>query len=102
MTLMAWDLCLFNAVGADPKDADWPEYLGNKERNLFSPLQQINRANVSQLEIAWSYETGDKGEYQANNLIVGGVLYTASPSRKVIALDAATGRELWKLSLIHT
>src|SRR5207249_11881440 len=45
---------------------------------------------------AWTYDTGDKGEYQANNLIIAGVLYTASPTRKVIALDAATGRELWK------
>src|SRR5438045_9722612 len=43
-----------------------------------------------------TYDTGDKGEYQANNLIVASVLYTASPTRKVIALDAATGRELWK------
>ena len=76
--------------------ADWPSYLGGNERNLFSPLQQINRSNVSQLEVAWTYDTGDKGEYQANNLIVDEVLYTASPARKVIALDAATGKELWK------
>jgi quinoprotein glucose dehydrogenase len=83
-------------VGADPAQADWPVYLGGKERNLYSPLQQINRNNVSQLEVAWTYDTGDKSEYQANNLIVDGVLYTASPTRKIIALDAATGRELWK------
>ena len=48
------------------------------------------------MKVAWTYDTGDKGEYQANNLIIAGVLYTASPTRKVIALDAATGRELWK------
>ena len=77
-------------------EADWPTYLGAKERNLYSPLNQINRANVSQLKVAWTYDTGDKGEYQANNLIINGVLYTASPTRKVIALDAATGKELWK------
>jgi quinoprotein glucose dehydrogenase len=94
--LMAWAFCSINAEGADTKDADWPEYLGGKARNLYSPLQQINRDNVSQLEVAWTYETGDKGEYQANNLVVDGVLYTPSPSRKVIALDAATGKELWK------
>ncbi|HYE31743.1 MAG TPA: pyrroloquinoline quinone-dependent dehydrogenase [Methylomirabilota bacterium] len=75
---------------------DWPVYLGDKARNLYSPLAQINRTNVSQLKVAWAYDTGDKGEFQANNLIIKGVLYTASPSRKVIALDAATGRELWK------
>ncbi|MEO8351626.1 MAG: PQQ-binding-like beta-propeller repeat protein [Chthoniobacteraceae bacterium] len=82
--------------GADPENVDWPVYLGGKGRSLYSPLQQINHDNVSHLEVAWTYETGDKGEYQANNLIVDGVLYTPSPSRKVIALDAATGKELWK------
>ena len=82
--------------GAEPKNADWPEYLGGKERSLYSPLAQIHRENVGQLEVAWTYDTGDKGEYQANNLVVDGVLYTPSPSRKLIALDAATGKELWK------
>ena len=75
---------------------DWSAYLGSKARNLYSPLRQICRSNVTQLTVAWTYDTGDKGEYQANNLIVNGVLYTPSPTRKVIALDAASGRELWK------
>ncbi|MSU19768.1 MAG: pyrroloquinoline quinone-dependent dehydrogenase [Pedosphaera sp.] len=77
-------------------DADWSTYLGDKGRSHYSPLRQINRRNVTQLKVAWTYDTGDKGEYQANNLIINGVLYTPSPTRKVIALDAATGRELWK------
>jgi quinoprotein glucose dehydrogenase len=81
---------------ASSTNSDWPAYLGDKGRSLYSPLAQINRSNVAQLKVAWTYDTGDKGEYQANNLIVAGVLYTASPSRKVIALDAGTGRELWK------
>lgn len=75
--------------------SEWPDYLGDKARTLHSPLRQINRSNVAQLEVAWTYDTGEKGEYQANNLIVGGVLYTATPSRRVIALDAATGHERW-------
>ena len=93
--LIAVCLCSIGVSAADPENADWRVYLGGKQRNLYSPLQQINGANVSQLEVAWTYETGDKGEYQANNLIVNGVLYTPSPTRKVIALDAATGKELW-------
>ena len=80
------------ALGVDAKEnADWPVYLGGKERNLYSTLKQINRDNVSKLEVAWTFETGDKAEYQANNLIVDGLLYTPTPSRKVVALDAATG-----------
>jgi quinoprotein glucose dehydrogenase len=82
--------------GAEKSNVDWPSYLGGKERNLYSPIDQIHRGNVGELEVAWTYETGDKGEYQANNLIVDGVLYTPSPTRKVIALDAGTGKELWK------
>ncbi len=77
-------------------DTDWPTYLGDKHRANYSPLRQIDRGNVAQLKVAWTYDTGEKGEYQCNNLVVGGVLYTATSSRRVIALDAATGRELWK------
>jgi quinoprotein glucose dehydrogenase len=84
------------AATAAQTSADWSTYLGNKQRSLYSPLEQINRTNVAKLEVAWSYDTGEKGEYQCNNLILAGVLYTATSSRKVIALDAATGREIWK------
>ena len=91
------------SISAASKDkardtVDWPTYLGDKARSLYSPLRQIHRKNVSQLQIAWRYDTGDIGEYQANNLIIAGVLYTASPKRNVIALDAETGKELWKWS----
>src|SRR6185436_17927408 len=94
---LASALALVGAVrAASPANIDWPAYHGDKGRSLYSPLGQINRSNVAQLKVAWTYDTGDKGEYQANNLIVAGVLYTASPTRKVIALDAGTGRELWR------
>lgn len=75
---------------------NWSTYLGDKSRTHFSPLTQITRANVNTLEVAWTFETGDRGEYQANNLVIDGVLYTATPARKVIALDAATGKERWR------
>jgi quinoprotein glucose dehydrogenase len=85
------------AFAATPlPNTDWSTYLGDKHRSLYSPLKQIDRTNVARLQVAWTYDTGEKGEYQANNLIVGGILYTATPSRRVIALDAATGREIWK------
>eukprot|EP01035_Chromulina_nebulosa_P047889 gene47889-64952_t len=60
------------AAATPPPSADWPAYLGNSHRNLYSPLDQINRSNVAQLQVAWTYDTGEKGEYQANNLIVAG------------------------------
>jgi len=95
LALVTLSLYSIPASGADRKNANWQEYLGGKERSLYSPLEQINRENVSRLEVAWIYDTGDKAEYQANNLVVDGVLYTPTPRRKVIALDAATGTEIW-------
>ena len=84
------------APGVFAQSADWGTYLGDKHRANYSTLKQIDRGNVAQLKVAWTYDTGEKGEYQCNNLVVGGVLYTATSNRIVIALDAATGRELWK------
>jgi quinoprotein glucose dehydrogenase len=86
-------MCLAMVQG---QDVDWPVYLGGKERNLYSSLNQINAENVTKLKVAWTYETGNEAEYQANNLIVGGVLYTPTATRKIVALDAATGKELWQ------
>src|SRR5687768_3236745 len=80
---------------ARPNDQDWPVYLGDKAATHYSTLNQVNKENVSRLRAAWSHDTGDRGEFQSNGLIIGGVLYTASSSRKVIALNAATGKHIW-------
>ena len=75
---------------------DWPAYLGGAHRNQYSNLDQIDRDNVGQLEMAWTFETGDTGQFQANPIIVGGLLYIPSPARKVFAVDATTGEEVWR------
>src|SRR2546428_5593217 len=99
---LASALAFADASGAASEpNSDWPAYLGDTGRSLYSPLRQINRSNVARLKVAWTYDTGDKGEYQANDLIVAGVLYTASPTRKVIALDASTGQRLWQYQAQH-
>ncbi len=92
---ISWVGLALCAEGAKPDNADWPVYLGGKERNLYSPLDQINRQNVGRLKVAWTYETGEKAEYQANNLIVDRVLFTPTQTRKIVALNAATGKEVW-------
>ena len=83
--------------------ADWATYLGHPTSNQYSTLDQINKGNVTQLELAWTYLTGDSANYQTNNLIVDGWLYTATPHSRVVALDGATGKELWTFdpSKIH-
>ena len=74
---------------------EWPVWGGNFENTHYSPLTQINRSNVRQLSVAWSYETGEKGGLQTSPIIVDGVLYGISPAQKVFALDAGTGKVLW-------
>ena len=86
------------SLGAQTRTVDWPIVGGNSDNTHYSTLNQITPANVSRLQVAWTYDTRDawKGsEMQSNPIVVGGVLYAASPKLRVFALDAATGRELW-------
>src|SRR5271170_1698107 len=84
------------ASAEDKPQADWPVYGGQLAQNHYSPLGQINRDNVKDLQVAWTFDTGEKGGFQSSPIIVGGTLYSYTPSQKVIALDAATGKLLWK------
>ncbi len=77
-------------------DQDWPEYLGGPDRSHYSPLDQINASNVATLRMAWEYHTGDFGQMQCNPIIVHGVLYGATGTSQIFAVDAATGRSLWR------
>lgn len=76
--------------------SDWPSFGGQPSNDHYSKLTQINRSNVSKLKVAWTYETGEDGGMETNPLIVGRTLYSYTPSQKVIALDAVTGKLLWK------
>jgi quinoprotein glucose dehydrogenase len=79
---------------------DWPVYLGDKAASHYSSLTQITPENVSRLEVAWTFHAGDLREgstqIQCNPLIIDGVLYATTPQSKVVAIEAATGRELWR------
>lgn len=77
-------------------DTDWAEYLGGPDRNHYSSLTQINKDNVSQLKVAWEYHSLDSGQVQCNPIIVKGKLYGVTASNHLFALDASTGKELWK------
>ncbi len=81
---------------APTTDHDWPAYNGGRDGDHYSALKQIDRGNVSQLQVAWQFDTGEKGGMQSNPVIVGRVLYAYTPSQKVVALDAVTGKLLWK------
>ncbi len=91
-------LCLAYICVADARagsGTDWPAYGGGHEKNRHSTLAQIHRGNVKQLELAWRYDTGEKGDTQTQPIVVGRVLYGYTPEHKTFALDAATGKHLW-------
>ena len=71
----------------------WDQYLGGADSSQFSSLAQIDKSNVGQLEVAWTYPTDEN--YLFNPLVVGGMMYVLAKGRSIVALDAATGRELW-------
>lgn len=78
-------------------EEEWREYLGGPERNHYSTLTQIDLTNVSRLEKAWAYHTGDSGQVQCNPIIVNGRLYGVTASAEPFALNAATGQEIWRI-----
>ena len=75
---------------------EWREYLGGPDRNHYSILRQIDTSNVSKLKMVWRYNTKDSGQMQCNPIIVDGVLYAITASLQPFALDAATGKEIWR------
>src|SRR5579871_4480190 len=72
----------------------WKDYLGGPDGSHYSPLKQITPANVSKLEIAWTYDPGE-GSSVFCPLVVDNSAYIAAKSGALTALDATTGKELW-------
>ena len=93
-----WFVLLFCFVTslAVSQSRDWSVYGGAPEGTHYSPLAQINRSNVKQLQMAWTYDTQEFGGLQTSPIEVNGVLYGISPSQKIFAVDAATGALKWK------
>jgi quinoprotein glucose dehydrogenase len=83
------------------KDGEWRTYGGDLGNTRYSPLKQITAENFNKLELAWRFKTANLGpriEYnlQSTPLMVKGVLYSTGGTRRaVVALDAATGEQLW-------
>jgi quinoprotein glucose dehydrogenase len=76
----------------------WEVYRGDEGSNAYSQLNQINAANVKQLEVAWTYRTGDSAasvNLECNPIVINNILYGVSPKLKTFALDAKTGKQLW-------
>lgn len=79
---------------------DWPAYGGSAASIHYSKLSQINRDNVKDLKVAWTFDTGDakegvRTELEATPIKIGETLYLISPKVRLFALDAATGKQKW-------
>lgn len=78
-------------------EADWAYPGGTAGQTKYSSLDQINTANVADLEVAWIFHSGVKaGNVQMNPLIVDGTVYITTPLQEVIAVDGATGEQVWR------
>jgi quinoprotein glucose dehydrogenase len=78
------------------KIVDWPVYGGQPAGDHYSSLSQIDRKNVGKLQVAWKFDAGEEGGLETSPIIVGRILYAYTATQKVIALDAASGKLIWK------
>lgn len=83
-------------LAAQSDRANWMSYGRDYGNQRYSPLARINRNNVGRLAPRWIYQTGLPQSFQATPLVVDGVMYLALPYNHVVALDAVTGREIWR------
>ena len=87
---------------------DWPTYGFDAGGSRFSPATQINAENVKSLTLAWTYRTGEtrpdlaatrdaaRARFESTPIVVKGVMYLNTPLARVIALNPATGAEIWR------
>ncbi|MBN3583963.1 PQQ-binding-like beta-propeller repeat protein [Algoriphagus aestuarii] len=78
---------------------DWSYYGGPEDGSRYSSLNLINKENVGDLEIAWTYRTGDmtdRSQIQCQPIVVNGLLYGTTPKLNVFAVEAGAGKEVWR------
>jgi quinoprotein glucose dehydrogenase len=96
--------CLPALLGDRVPPDEWPNYGNDAGGTRYSPLAQIDRANVGRLRLAWTYRTGETGgaspwgftAFESTPLMVDGTLFLSTPYNRVIALDPETGIERWR------
>ena len=79
---------------------NWDTFGGSSENIHYSSLKQINTKNVQKIKVAWTFDSGDAypgSDIQCNPIVVNGVMYATTPRLRVVALDAATGKQIWML-----
>lgn len=83
-------------LNADKDPDNWLLYGRNYQAWRYSPLTQITRDNVGQLQTAWTLNTGMHEGFEATPIVVDGVMYFSTPWNHILAVDAATGKQHWR------
>lgn len=96
-------LLLSGLAAGEPAPGDWPAYGRDAGGARFSPLTDVNRSNVAQLAVAWTFRTGHLGietwndpRFETTPIVVDGTLYLTTPLGELIALDPVTGAKRWR------
>jgi alcohol dehydrogenase (cytochrome c) len=82
-------------VNAAREPQQWLTYSGTYEGTRYTPLDQINKANVQRLGLQWVFQTGVRGNHETTPLVIDGVMYVTTPQNHAFALDVRNGRPLW-------
>ena len=85
-----------NGADAQFDSNEWPSYGRDYSNQRFSPLSKINSSNVHNLKLEWQFNSGLKNTFQATPIVSDGVMYLSLPFNHVVALDAKTGKQLWR------
>jgi quinoprotein glucose dehydrogenase len=83
------------SVRAQDNYKTWAAYGGSSDSSQYSSLSQINRGNVRDLKVAWTYPVQDHNHYFFNPIVVHGLMYVLAKDNSIVALDPATGKEIW-------
>ena len=83
-------------AGLPADGSKWLTFGGNYSNQRFSPLTQIAPENVSKLQPQWTFQTGTLGNFETTTLVRDNVLYVTGPQNVAWALDARTGRQIWR------
>ena len=90
--------CLISTAAFGQTYQSWRDYSGSADSAQYSALRQVTRANVSQLQIAWQFPTGDGAKYSFNPVVVDDLMYVLAKGPSIVALNASTGKEVWRYS----
>jgi len=95
LLLLSMGLAVSLIAAAEQNHKGWTDYGGGPDSSHFVALDQIDKSNVSQLQVAWVYPTEDDHAYLFNPIVVDQVMYVLAKNSSLVALDAATGKEIW-------